>query len=405
MKKYYFLIIVTLILGLVLTGCSLLSNISQVPATNQSGITYLTKTLPLADLVGLWHFDKGSGTTAYDSSGNGNDGIIYGAIWGDGKFGKALSFDGDDYVDCGSNVGSFNLLDPFTIEAWINPALNNKNNVIYGNAWAEPGYHVRVTLENKVRFILIQTGSIYKGIDSSVLAAGWHHIAAVWNGTFVKIYVDGVDESQEAIENGTVTTITTTANTKIGLDTTSAAHYFDGIIDQVRIWDGALTKSDIEYNYSIESRYLPGNIEIDIKPGSDPNSINLDSNGVVPVAILGSEDFDAAEVNPLTVTLSGAAAKLKGNSGNAGSLEDVNDDGYLDRVVQVITEQLVLTSGDTVAVLNAYTYAGLALTGSDWIRIVPQKQADERKKDGSIFHFKEDFSIFFSLFKMNRSKA
>jgi hypothetical protein len=93
----------------------------------------------------------------------------------------------------------------------------------------------------------------------------------------------------------------------------------------------------------------------------------------VPVAILGSVYFDAAEVNPLTVTLSGAAAKLKGNSGNAGSLEDVNDDGYLDRVVQVITEQLVLTSVDTVAVLNAYTYAGLALAGSDWIRIVPPK--------------------------------
>jgi hypothetical protein len=46
MKKLYYLIILTVILGLVLTGCSLLSNISQVPATEQSGITYLTKGVP-----------------------------------------------------------------------------------------------------------------------------------------------------------------------------------------------------------------------------------------------------------------------------------------------------------------------------------------------------------------------
>ena len=85
--------------------------------------------------------------------------------------------------------------------------------------------------------MLIETGSIYKGIDSPVLTAGWHHIVSVWDGASVKIYVDGVDDSKEAIENGTVTTITTTVNTKIGLDTTSAAHYFNGLIDEVCIWD------------------------------------------------------------------------------------------------------------------------------------------------------------------------
>jgi len=94
---------------------------------------------------------------------------------------------------------------------------------------------VRVTSENKVRFILIDTGSIYKGIESSVLSAGWHHIAAVWDGIDVKIHVDDVDDSQTAMENGTVIIITTTANTKVGLDTTSAVHYFNGLIDEVRI--------------------------------------------------------------------------------------------------------------------------------------------------------------------------
>jgi len=49
---------------------------------------------------------------------------------------------------------------------------------------------VRVTSENKVRFMLIDTENIYRGIESSVLTAGWHHIAAVWDGIDVKIHVD-----------------------------------------------------------------------------------------------------------------------------------------------------------------------------------------------------------------------
>lgn len=65
-----------------------------------------------------------------------------GPSWNSGKFCNALSFDSaDDYVDCNSNVGNFYLSDPFTIKAWINSALDNSDSddVIYGNAWAEPG--------------------------------------------------------------------------------------------------------------------------------------------------------------------------------------------------------------------------------------------------------------------------
>ncbi len=67
------------------------------------------------------------------------------------------------------------------------------------------------------------------------------------------------------------------------------------------------------------------NVEIDIKPGSDPNSINLDSEGVIPVAILttsvedgDSIDFDAADVDQTTLTLAGAAAREKSKSGKIG---------------------------------------------------------------------------------------
>ncbi len=111
-------------------------------------------------------------------------------------------------------------------------------------------------------------------------------------------------------------------------------------------------------------------VEIDIKPGSDPNSINLGSKGLIPVAILGSESFDAATVNPSTVELAGATVRVKGKSGNAGSLEDVNGDGYLDLVVQVYT--IEFAPGDGTADLFGQTSGGLLIHGSDLIRIVPE---------------------------------
>lgn len=72
-------------------------------------------------LVAEWHFDDGSGNIVKDSSGNGNDGAIYGATFIDGKFGKALSFDGvDDYVTLTSNAGQFTSTSNFSIELWAN---------------------------------------------------------------------------------------------------------------------------------------------------------------------------------------------------------------------------------------------------------------------------------------------
>ena len=86
-----------------------------------------------------------------------------------------------------------------------------------------------------------------------MLTAGWHHIAVLWDGIDEKIYVDDVNISQTAMENGTVIIITTTTNTKVDLDTISVAHYFNGLIDEVRIWDKALQpKETLNPDISVE---------------------------------------------------------------------------------------------------------------------------------------------------------
>jgi hypothetical protein len=110
-------------------------------------------------------------------------------------------------------------------------------------------------------------------------------------------------------------------------------------------------------------------VDVDIKPGSEPNCINLDSNGLIPVAILGSATFEASDVDPSTVTLEGAAVRLKGKSGNYGSLEDVNNDGYPDLVVHIV--DFSVSSGATTATLTGELFDDTPFEGSDSICIVP----------------------------------
>jgi hypothetical protein len=148
-----------------------------------------------------------------------------------------------------------------------------------------------------------------------------------------------------------------------------------GVPSQVHfgVADGQFSDNSGEYEitiYQLESE-LP--VDIDIKPGSFPNSINPNAGGVIPVAILGSDTFDASWVDPGTVTLEGSCAKGKGKSGNFGSLEDVNGDGYLDLVVQIVND-ITWAPDATEATLtgNLKTeFGGCLIVGTDSVNIVP----------------------------------
>ncbi len=122
------------------------------------------------------------------------------------------------------------------------------------------------------------------------------------------------------------------------------------------------------------SRYLVTTtieVAIDIKPGSFPNSINLGSEGNVPVAILSTVDFDATTVDPLSVTLASAPVRLKGKGTPMASFEDVNLDGLLDLVVHVDATALALSETDVEAVLEGETFGGTPIQGVDTVKIVP----------------------------------
>jgi len=134
------------------------------------------------------------------------------------------------------------------------------------------------------------------------------------------------------------------------------------------------------YNFSQESvRYSGFTVEplvqIDIKPGSDPNCFNNDGHGVIPVAILGSADFDATQVDSATVQLEGLEVRAAGKSNKLlAHVEDVNGDGFDDLVVQIEDTDGTFTSGSGTATLtgNLYPeYGGTAIEASDAICVVP----------------------------------
>jgi len=108
---------------------------------------------------------------------------------------------------------------------------------------------------------------------------------------------------------------------------------------------------------------VPPTPAIDIKPGSDPNSINLKSKGVVPVAVLTTDDFDASTIDPGTLFFAGASPVR-------WTLEDVDDDGDLDLLIHFKTQDLDLDENSTEATLTGKTYSGQPIEGTDSVRIV-----------------------------------
>lgn len=116
----------------------------------------------------------------------------------------------------------------------------------------------------------------------------------------------------------------------------------------------------------------PITVQIDIKPGSDPNPINPGSNGLVPVAILTTDDFDASTVDPDTVTLAGAEVAVRGKSlKTMARMEDIDGDGDDDLLLQVETQSDdALWESGTVTLLGK-TYDGQDIMGTDVVIIVP----------------------------------
>jgi hypothetical protein len=195
--------------------------------------------------VGYWHFDEGSGSIAYDSSEQGNNGTIYGATWTSGKVGGALEFDGiDDFVEVLDDP-SLDITDEITIEAWVKPNNVDGYHTIVSKYWGT-GYYLRIDPGRTISFAASGTLQTEAGI---VPIGSWSHIVGVSDGTYAKIYFNGqlVKSGQIAFPSGHIDT--NDYPLRIGAFPVEGSLPFNGTIDEIRILNRTLSAEEIKEDY------------------------------------------------------------------------------------------------------------------------------------------------------------
>jgi parallel beta-helix repeat protein len=207
--------------------------------------------------VAHWKLDEGGGSIAYDSVGT-SDGTIYGAAWTTGLLGGALDFDGDDYVETSDDSSlRFTQYDSFSICSWLKPVEGITHSYITCKmrASGQSGYFGYRTLAGsgpKFGFSIEKSMSgevvIYTGLASS---GEWHHVTAVYDNTDMKIYLDGELKNTDTFDLNTGSTAPDKAFT-IGARSVDSLidTYFDGAIDDVRVYERALSTVEIEELYN-----------------------------------------------------------------------------------------------------------------------------------------------------------
>ena len=210
-----------------------------------------------SNLVAHWKFDENTGTSAADSSGNSNTGTISGATWNSsGVEGSCLDFDGVfDYVSI-VNSASLQISGDITISAWVNADSISGQHCIVGHGPTSS------SVQNTYLFAWLSSwlgGSHQSGNDeyaSASISSGdvgsWVHIAIVYDDEDWFLYRNGTQiDSHEAEDQGAVNV--SSSRWAIGAASSLSARFFDGLIDEVRIYGRALSSSDVTEIYNTEN--------------------------------------------------------------------------------------------------------------------------------------------------------
>jgi len=200
---------------------------------------------PHPGLVGWWHFDQGDEVVAEDSSGFGNDGAVYGAINMEGKVDEALSFDGvDDYVQ----VADSSELRPttFTYGLWFYRRSHDANyeGIIVKWTQAYQGVLIESRATGNLRILMGKGGSgsdYITIVEKSINNYQWYHLALTYDGADAILYLNGTAETPvpTAFE-------ASSSSLLIGKRDDVVQGCFDGTIDEVRIYNRALSANEIE---------------------------------------------------------------------------------------------------------------------------------------------------------------
>ena len=313
-------------------------------------------------VVSAYGFEEGTGTTTADMSGYGNTGALSGATWTTaGKYGNGLIFNGTNARVSVPDAASLHLTTAMTLEAWVKPSVATGvwRDVIYkGN----DNYYLEGTSNPSG---VPASGGTFAGsplYGASALAVNtWSHLATTYDGTTLRLYVNGVQVASRA-QTGAITVSTNPL--EIGGDLLNG-QYFNGTIDEVRLYNRALSASEIQtdMNTAVGSTPAPqqgntistfvsgaaGPVDLKIGPGGDLFYSDLNGGTIRRIRnTVGNQPPTAAIVAtpssgspPLTVNFSGSGSSDPDPGDTLTYSWDLNGDGVF---------------GDSVAVTATYTY-------------------------------------------------
>ncbi len=297
-----------------------------------------------SNLVGYWPFGEGTGTTTADASGNSNTGTLTnGPTWTTaGKYGNGISFDGvNDYVSFANppttGTGSFSIF------AWIKTSVTGtrKNIISYGTEAGSRAMYLFVNTSNQIAF---DKSNVAGPTSAATVTDGnWHYVGVVNNASTVQIYVDGVSSGSSA---SLTPDISGSGQNAIGF-TPTYLQYFTGTIDDVRIYNTALTAGQVWNLYQNTTPTTAVRTKI--------NSLKNNSASNLQNGLVLWHSFDGNYLNTTTSTDSSG----QGNNGTLtngpvptlGKLgQALNFDGTNDYVDVGNTTSLTITGGLTISV-------------------------------------------------------
>ncbi|MHC4739310.1 MAG: LamG-like jellyroll fold domain-containing protein, partial [Planctomycetota bacterium] len=225
-KKLFFLTAVVILLGIV-----------AAPAS--------------AGLVSWWKLDDGGGSTAVDSGSAGNNGSVNGPLWVTGKLNGGLDFDGvDDYVEI-PNESDYDMTSSITVAVWLklDPGDTTTNFMSFVTKGRESAWALQRNARTSNASFVLNGLTSWDGLigSANVFDGEWHHVAGVYDGSRISLYVDATEDTFMDVTGSIGTNDWGVFIGSNAEDVNSASGYrhCNGIVDDVRIYDHALNESEI----------------------------------------------------------------------------------------------------------------------------------------------------------------